>query len=215
MLDEGSSKQELTSFDRINSLLINGDTDRIMQVCFENYLNTKIFDLTASSTSVEGSRFVQQAHFLNLYDQLSMRIGRDQKYELMAYLNYPILAFHKLFASPRKLMLQFPRSEFTAKTNKLTCENIVETIRMNMNSANKTASWNLRGKDCMVVEVLPFISRTISPDLKHSCVQNTKSQEFTDLIRVVEILASFGFKLIMIRNINGELVYKLDPYFIF
>ena len=58
--------------------------------CFENYLLAKTIEVSGSTAKIE-SRFVQQGHSLNMYDQLGVRIFRDQQFELTQYLAYSLV----------------------------------------------------------------------------------------------------------------------------
>jgi hypothetical protein len=170
----------------------------LILACFENYLSTKVFGLNPSKAAAEDSRFAQQGHFLHMYDQLSTRIKIDQRFELMKYLNYPLISFNRLFSSPQKFKLEFPKSDLNFKNSKRSKENIIDSIKMNMISTIKS-KWPSHSS--FILELLPFLSVILSPDLKPGNVQIANSPQFIQLVRIVEILSSFGFKLVMNKSL--------------
>jgi chromosome transmission fidelity protein 18 len=208
---ESKSSNESAYIIRLSTLLqANGDHDKIMQACYENYLSTKVFDLSASRSTSE-TRFVQQGHYLNMYDQLNIRINRDQQFELMQYISYPIIAFHRYFACAKKLDIEFPKADYQFRVAKQLNENIAESIWMNMIPTNKMI-WQAR--KVMITELLPFLVFIIAPDLKPLNIQVMKFDEMIILMKIVDVLSAFGFKLVQERRPSGGFTYKLDPYLV-
>lgn len=127
----------------------------------------------------------------------------------MAYMAYPIIAFHPLFSSPKKFQLEFPKADYQYRQQKQSCENISDSIRLGMCTANK-ASWASRHK--FILELAPYLAIIIAPDLRPVNVQVMKPNEVAVLMRIVRVLSSFGFKLVQERRITGGFTYRLDPY---
>ena len=74
--------------------------------CYETYLRTKIFD----TVSAVGKTKIEKAcEWLGFWDQLDAGMWKKGHHELGAYLPYPIVSFHGLFASARRVEIEFPR----------------------------------------------------------------------------------------------------------
>lgn len=77
----------------------------------ENYLSCKITDVGA--TGQIKSKLDQVSDWLDFYMKLDQCLNANQHYECMAYMGYPLLKFHHLFASPNKrFRIEYPRASY-------------------------------------------------------------------------------------------------------
>lgn len=115
--------------DKLYSIITgNGDYDKIMQGCFENYLLTKNPDTFGIRTNPNNpssfdnnSKIEQALEWISYYDILNSRIGRGNgnEWQLYSYLPFVFIQFHRLFSSVKRLKVEYPRSDYEELTKKI------------------------------------------------------------------------------------------------
>lgn len=140
----------------------NGDYDHIVNACFENYLNVKLFDVSGKDSKVE-SRFVQQGNQLAFYDAIQSMIKREQGWSLQGYLVYPIASFHRLFSTSHSIKLEFPRTAYQVDNVAKQITGLAKSFWAGM-LPKMQYLWFNRGQNIM--ELAPYLLYIISPDFK-------------------------------------------------
>ena len=195
---------------RINNLIQgSGQHDKILQGCFENYLNSKAIDVSGPSNTE--SLFVQQGNFLHFYDQLQKQVYQNQAFQLMQYLAYPIVQFHALFATSKKMVLEFPRADYKSRTTQKQVGTVCDATRANMQGSNQVAWFS---RSLYITELCPFLIQIIAPELRPVNVQMMKPGEIDVFMRLVEVMHGFGLKLVQEKVSSGGFLFRVEPYLI-
>ncbi|KAJ3324782.1 hypothetical protein HDV06_006090 [Boothiomyces sp. JEL0866] len=193
---------------RLKALIdANGDPDKLLHVCFENYFKIKHFEVTGKNTNLE-SRYVQQASFLHFYDSLQKRIWKDQRYELHEYLAYPIINFYRLFATPVQLNLDFPNNSYHCEVNRKQTAGIEQSLYAGMTPHIK-CFWS--NHTLNIIELAPYLMNIISPNFKPANIQVLKPPEKLMLERIIKVCIDFGIRLAKQNLENGTVGYSTDP----
>lgn len=156
----------------------SGDIDRIVTEIFSEYPSQPWNDdniLSKPDSAYE---------WLHFHDTCSTRVFTEQAFELSPYLSQPILACHHLFASPARhyfgqerekkkwgeeeveeepLPFTGPRADYQAheaeKSNRA-------TILALQASLNATLLRSFRSPESIAEELLPYLIRMLTPDIK-------------------------------------------------
>ncbi|KAB8301370.1 hypothetical protein EYC80_003246 [Monilinia laxa] len=206
--------------DRLGSMIeTSGDTDRIMTDIFGEYPNQPFNDdsiLSKPDAAYE---------WLHFHDSCSSRVFSGQEWELSGYLTQPILAWHHLFASPARhyfrsenqpnkkwgkndedaepeaepLPFTGPRADFSAfemeKLNRSTIQGLQAQL-----DAKLLRSF--RSCEDIAMDLLPYVVRMISPDVKPIIVGGSgemkgvasvrKETEKRMVKRAVDVMSEIG-----------------------
>ncbi|KAF7872345.1 hypothetical protein EAF04_003268 [Stromatinia cepivora] len=235
--------------ERLGSMIeTSGDTDRIMTDIFGEYPNQPFNDdsiLSKPDAAYE---------WLHFHDSCSSRVFSGQEWELAGYLTQPILAWHHLFASPARhyfrsdnqpnkkwnkndedaepqtepLPFTGPRADFSAyemeKLNRSTIQGLQAQL-----DAKLLRSF--RSCEDIAMDLLPYVVRMISPDVKPIIVGGSgetkgvasvrKDTEKRMVKRAVDIMSEIGVVYERGRlegNDTGagkwgasEWVYRMEP----
>lgn len=73
--------------------------------CFENYLGAR-----QNNDCWPG--IIEANDWLFMYDLLDGRLRSERDYELLAYIPYTFVPWHKIFASIAPITLAFPKSDY-------------------------------------------------------------------------------------------------------
>ncbi|KAI8897351.1 hypothetical protein BC833DRAFT_649635 [Globomyces pollinis-pini] len=193
--------------DRISKLIYaNGDHEKLMEVCFENYLNRNLFEVTGKSLKNE-SRYVQQGAFLQFHDTISKKIQESQQYELTSYLIYPIINFHRLFASPKQISLVYPKMVYQHDAGRKHIKNLSQMFWSGMKTSSQIF-W--KSQSNIIMELAPMLQYILSPKFKPVNVQLLKPHERIVANRILENLQAFGLNLVKENN-DTIINYHLDP----
>lgn len=130
--------------------------------CFENYLNSKLFDVTSKDSNVE-SRFVQQGSHIIFFDSLQKRISSEQAFELQAYSAFPIVNFYRLFASTRPVTVDFPMTVFQVDSATKQIKSLLANFWAGFNPYLQSVWFN---KNNIITELAPLLMYIISPSFK-------------------------------------------------
>lgn len=140
-----------------NSVMSNGEIDRIMQGCFESYPLMRFHD-------VAFQKFCQISEWLEFYDILDDRANFKHEYELYKYLPYPVVNFHRFFAgsTSQEHTVSYPRVEYETFATKKSYENLIAVFLAGIHSSKR----RYLNKDMVANEIVPLLMHIISPELK-------------------------------------------------
>lgn len=166
-----------------------GDIDRIITDIFAEYPNQPFNDdniLSKPDAAYE---------WLHFHDTCSSRVFSSQEFELAPYLSQPILACHHLFSSPARhyfsgqnegkkwgeeeeveepLPFSGPRADYAAheavKFNR-------DTILTVQSSLNATLLRSFRSPEDIATDLLPYLVRMLTPEIKPIVVGGSGDQK--------------------------------------
>ncbi|KAK4052058.1 Chromosome transmission fidelity protein 18 [Microbotryomycetes sp. JL201] len=184
----------------VRDVQTSGEYDKISQGCFENYLGAKT--MTDTWPKID-----EALDWMFLYDRLDGKLRADRDYELLAYVPYTFVPWHKLFSSYSSEPLAFPTSDYEAYLKRTAHQEIAQVFTTGMPHGLK----NLFTATNVCAELLPYLNRIISPDLKPVNNQLIKSEERTVLNRLVSTLLSTQVSFVQEKDEDGQIVYKLEP----
>lgn len=176
--------------DRLREMVdTSGDIDRIVTDIFSEYPNQPFNDdniLSKPDAAYE---------WLHFHDTCSSRVFSNQDFELAPYLSQPILACHHLFSSPARhyfggqnegkkwgeeeeveepLPFSGPRADYAAhealKFNK-------DTILTVQNGLNATLLRSFRSPEDIATDLLPYLVRMLTPEIKPIVVGGSGDQK--------------------------------------
>jgi chromosome transmission fidelity protein 18 len=176
--------------DRLREMVdTSGDIDRIITDIFSEYPNQPFNDdsiLSKPDAAYE---------WLHFHDTCSSRVFTNQDFELAPYLSQPVLACHHLFSSPARhyfggqnegkkwgeeeeaedpLPFSGPRADYAAhealKFNR-------DTILTLQSSLNATLLRNFRSPEDIATDLLPYLVRMLTPEIKPIVVGGSGDQK--------------------------------------
>ncbi|KAI9103113.1 hypothetical protein DFS34DRAFT_691661 [Phlyctochytrium arcticum] len=191
----------------------NGEYEKIMQGCFENYLRTKIFDTVSSGPSLSTSHTpttkVEQAlDWLAFYDRVEHKYGGSNEGGAGGYGTYAIISFYRLFASSNKVYLEWPRAEVMANLERQANHNLVTNLLIGMPPVTRQ---QYRDVHTCMIELISYLLRIISPELRAVNIHLLKPAEKESLARVVEVMVGLGVRFHQEKGEDGRYRFVLDP----
>lgn len=225
--------------DKLRAMIdTSGEVDRIMTEIFSEYPNQPFND--DSILSKPDSAY----EWLAFHDRCSNRVYTQQEFELAPYLSQPILACHHLFASPARhnfgnayetkkwgqeeeeepLPFTGPRADYSAfeaeKANR-------STIVALQASLNPTLQRSFRSPEDIATDLLPYLVRMLTPEVKPIIVGGSGDQkgiasvrnegEKAMVKRAVDVMSSVGV-LFERGKLEGDFgtratqwVYRMEP----
>lgn len=226
--------------DRLREMVdTSGDIDRIITDIFSEYPNQPFNDdniFSKPNTAYE---------WLHFHDTCSSRVFAGQEFELAPYLSQPVLACHHLFASPARhyfgsanegkkwgeeeeseepLPFSGPRADYAAhealKLNR-------DTILTLQSSLNATLLRSFRSPEDIATDLLPYLIRMLTPEIKPIIVGGSgdqkgiasvrKESEKAMVKRAVDIMGEVGviFERGKLESDPGnratQWVYRMEP----
>lgn len=229
--------------DRLREMVdTSGEVDKIITDIFTDYPNQPFNDdniLSKPDAAYE---------WLAFHDKCSSRVFTHQDFELAPYLCQPVLACHHLFASPARhhfnqsngegkkwgqneeeeepLPFSGPRADFSAheaeKENKA-------TILALQSSLNSTLLRSFRSPESIAVDLIPYLVRMLTPEVKPIIVGGSGEQrgiasvrkegEKAMVKRAVDIMGTVGviFERGKLEGDGGgnvraaQWVYRMEP----
>ncbi|RUP44404.1 hypothetical protein BC936DRAFT_149509 [Jimgerdemannia flammicorona] len=180
----------------------NGDFDKLVQGCFENYPKMKFHDVACD-------KLVQLGDWLHFYDQINHRANSMHEHGLYSYMPYPLVNFHRFFAGAahQPHPIEYPNLDTENFMKEKTNEALIITLLSNMNPRGRRSFDNRS----MSSELISLLLRIISPDLRPVNRQLIKPAERTILTRQVDIMIAFGLTYKQEKTDDGQFVYHLDP----
>ncbi|KAH6629383.1 hypothetical protein C7974DRAFT_359114 [Boeremia exigua] len=224
------------AMDRLREMIdTSGDCDRIVTDCFTAYPEKPFQDDTLLSKPTAAYEW------LHFHDALSSAVHSSQEWELFPYLSQSVLAFHNLFASPRReasnptadadaqsLPFSGPGANFAAAEQ-------LKASRAQLMGLQSSLSLPLtrlfRSPEEMAKELIPYTLRMLSPDVKPVIVNTgpagsksnataavRKSSEKALVKKAVEAMAATGVRFERSRvetedpmNRSGGFVFRMEP----
>jgi chromosome transmission fidelity protein 18 len=229
--------------DRLREMVdTSGDIDRIVTDIFSVYPAQQFNDDTILSKPDAAYEW------LHFHDICSSRVYSDQYWELMPYLSQTVLACHHLFASParhytpnfeqkkwngedaeieaeKEVPFSGPRADYDAKEAEKSCRAMVLEIQ---SSLNATLLRSFRSAGDIATDLLPYLVRMLTPDVKPIIVGGSGDQrgiasvrkegEREMVKRAINVMSGVGIKLERGKlegdfgNRGSQWVYRMEPY---
>ncbi|ORY53762.1 P-loop containing nucleoside triphosphate hydrolase protein [Rhizoclosmatium globosum] len=188
----------------------NGEVDKILQGCYENYLKMRVVDTVASTsdTTRSATKIEQALDWLVFHDRIDKFLIVDKDFELFKYQPFTIVNFYRLFAGISKPTIEFPRADYDNFVTRRMNENIVSMF-MNTLSLSERVTWGNRAR--VLQELVTPLLQIISPDFRAVNVNLLKSNERIVLDRLVDVMVSFGLKFVQEKGEDGHYMFKLFP----
>ncbi|WAQ96380.1 CTF18-like protein [Mya arenaria] len=189
-------------FSNILSLVIGaGETDKLTQGLFENYLECKFKDPYMDGVSMA-------TDWLCFSDEVNQYIQHKQDYRLMPYLSYLALTFHFLFASNSPPKIQYPHSMVDCNQRRLKSENLVSSMLVDMlPSVRKFLNLHTVTED-----ILPPLMDVIQPMFRPVNTQLYSAREKEELRQLVNVMISYNMTYIQEKTPDGQYNYALEPH---
>lgn len=224
--------------DRLREMVdTSGETDRIVTDIFSTYLTQPFNDDTVLSKPDAAYEW------LHFHDACSSRVYSDQDWELMPYLSQPVLACHDLFASParhythnfeqkkwgadgeneeeKELPFSGPRADYDAREAEKAHR---ATILELQGSLNATLLRSFRSPEDIATDLLPYLVRMLTPEVKPIIVGGSGDQRGIasvrkegerDMVkRAVDVMSAINvtFERGRIEGDRGtQWVYRMEP----
>ncbi|KAF2127529.1 chromosome transmission fidelity protein 18 [Dothidotthia symphoricarpi CBS 119687] len=212
----------------------SGDCDRIISDCFTAYPEKPFQDDTLLSKPNSAYEW------LHFHDTLSTAVHGSQEWELAPYLSQSILAFHDLFASPRQAssVPTDPDAQISAFSGPGANFAAVEQLKSTraglmglQSSLSIPLTRSFRSPEEMSQELIPYVLRMLSPDVKPVIVNTgpsgsksfatasvRKASEKALVKKAVEAMAATGVRFERSRveiddvaNRSGGFVWRMEP----
>ncbi|KAI8840622.1 hypothetical protein BJ741DRAFT_661907 [Chytriomyces cf. hyalinus JEL632] len=217
--DGGKDKDANRYIHRLLSLIAaSGETGKILEGCFENYLRMNIVDAwdggaaTATpsdpSTKKKGGKIEQALDWLCFHDKIERFIVKDRDFELFKYQPFVVVNFHRLFAAVGRPQIEFPRGEYESFVKKRVNDNIVSSFVKGL-SPCEYGTWSSKRRVTLEL-VSPFLA-VLAPDFRAVNINLLKPDEAKVLSRLVEVMVSFGIKYVQEKGEDGHYLFKLLP----
>ena len=182
--------------------------------------------------------------WLHFHDTCQSRLYSSQEWELAPYLSLPVLACHHLFASPKRqyveavrhkpwenateddasppLPFSGPRADFQAREAEKLNRSQLQALQSQL---SPTLMRSFRGPEDVATDLLPYLMRLVSPDVKPVVVggsQGTtasvrKESERNMVQRASHVLAEMGINLVKGKiesetaGHGAQFVYRMEP----
>ncbi|KAG0275592.1 hypothetical protein BGZ95_008609 [Linnemannia exigua] len=178
----------------------NGDYDKLMQGCFENY-PTMIFH------DVAMSKVVEMTEWLAFYDQLNYKVSANFEYEVGGYMAYALASFHRFFAGSVRQKIEYPRKDYESFVAHKANESILQGMALNLPAKIQR---HFRKSNFATELLSPFL-RILSPFLRPVNKQLIKPEEREVLMRLVDIMIHFQLTFVQEKTEDGQFLYRLEP----
>ncbi|KAJ4364540.1 Chromosome transmission fidelity protein 18 [Neocucurbitaria cava] len=213
----------------------SGDCDRIVTDCFTAYPEKPFQDDTLLSKPTSAYEW------LHFHDTLNSAVHGSQEWELAPYLSNSVLAFHNLFASPARSSSS-PNADpdaqstpFSGPGANFAAAEQFKASRSQLMALQTSLSLPLtrmfRSPEEMAMELIPYVLRMLSPDVKPVLVNTgpsgsksfatasvRKASEKELVKKAVEAMAATGVRFEKSRievedvaNRNAGFVWRMEP----
>ncbi|KAF9962640.1 hypothetical protein BGZ72_000060 [Mortierella alpina] len=199
---EGLVKDDSNTYvSRMVSLIhTNGEYDKLVQGCFENYPSMVFHDVAMS-------KVVECGDWLAFYDQLNARVSSNFEYEVGGYIAYALVNFHRFFAGSVRQKIEYPRKDYESFVAHKANESILQGMTLNL---PPKAQRHFR-KNNFATELLSPFLRILSPHLRPVNKQLIKPEERAVLTRLVDIMIQFQLTFVQEKTEDGQFLYRLEP----
>ncbi|KAF9191281.1 hypothetical protein BGZ50_009496 [Haplosporangium sp. Z 11] len=178
----------------------NGDYEKLMQGCFENYPSMVFHDVAMS-------KVVECGDWLAFYDQLNTKVSTNFEYEVGGYIAYTIVNFHRFFAGSVRQKIEYPRKDYESFVSHKANESILQGMTLNL-PAKVQRHFQ---KNNFATELLSPLLRIISPYLRPVNKQLIKPEERMVLMRLIDIMIHFQLTFVQEKTEDGQFLYRLEP----
>ncbi|KAG0199946.1 hypothetical protein BGX28_006874 [Mortierella sp. GBA30] len=178
----------------------NGDYDKLVQGCFENYPSMIFHDVAMS-------KVVECGEWLAFYDQLNTKVSSNFEYEVGGYIAYALVNFHRFFAGSVRQKIEYPRKDYEAFVAHKANEGILQGMALNLPAKVQR---HFR-KNNFATELLSPFLRILSPFLRPVNKQLIKPEERAVLQRLVDIMIHFQLTFVQEKTEDGQFLYRLEP----
>ncbi|KAF9938682.1 hypothetical protein BGZ67_010582 [Mortierella alpina] len=199
---EGLVKDDSNTYvSRMVSLIhTNGEYDKLVQGCFENYPSMVFHDVAMS-------KVVECGDWLAFYDQLNARVSTNFEYEVGGYIAYALVNFHRFFAGSVRQKIEYPRKDYESFVAHKANESILQGMTLNL-PPNTQRYFR---KNNFATELLSPFLRILSPHMRPVNKQLIKPEERAVLKRLVDIMIQFQLTFVQEKTEDGQFLYRLEP----
>ncbi|KAG0282220.1 hypothetical protein BGZ96_000726 [Linnemannia gamsii] len=184
----------------VSIIQTNGDYDKLVQGCFENY-PTMIFH------DVAMSKVVENTEWLAFYDQLNYKVSANFEYEVGGYMAYALASFHRFFAGSVRQKIEYPRKDYESFVAHKANESILQGMALNLPVKIQR---HFRKSNFATELLSPFL-RILSPFLRPVNKQLIKADEREVLKRLVDVMIHFQLTFVQEKTEDGQFLYRLEP----
>ncbi|KAG0219745.1 hypothetical protein BGX33_001062 [Mortierella sp. NVP41] len=184
----------------VSVIQTNGDYDKLMQGCFENYPTMVFHDVAMS-------KVVEMTDWVAFYDQLNYKVSSNFEYEVGGYMAYALASFHRFFAGSVRQKIEYPRKDYEAFVAHKANESILQGMALNLPAKIQR---HFR-KNNFAAELLSPFLRILSPFLRPVNKQLIKPEERLVLKRLVDIMIHFQLTFVQEKTEDGQFLYRLEP----
>ncbi|KAA1103243.1 hypothetical protein PGT21_010911 [Puccinia graminis f. sp. tritici] len=197
--DSSGSKNSYLN-DLVRDISACGQNDRIIQGCFESYLGMK------QPTDL-WQTYDRLHEWLDFHDRLETKIWKEQEYQLSGYVPYSIAIWRELMGNVTNKAPDYPKIDYEHFLKRSINEETLSSFNSHLPPIVK-ASFKSQEVVC---ELLPFLIRILSVDLRPVNSKLIKKEEKDVLARLVSIMIELGLKFVQDKSEDGQLSYTLEP----
>ncbi|KAJ2852524.1 Chromosome transmission fidelity protein 18 [Coemansia brasiliensis] len=182
-----------------------GETDRLMQGCFENYLRMDFRDLTHTRVTKLCT------DWLEFDDSIDAACRRNPALldTIGDYRHYALLAIHRTCSTPLGLSraeFAYPHSEFDA----FQARTAAQAVLLSLARAPRCLR-SLTTASHVAQHLLHPLLLILSPQLITSNRHLLRGAEEDRLLRLVHIMDAWRLSLVQERDMTGQLIFRLEP----
>ncbi|KAI8906203.1 hypothetical protein DFJ77DRAFT_477944 [Powellomyces hirtus] len=208
---------------RLHTLIAgNGEYDKIIQGCHENYLRAKIFDTASlpkpgekcavsvipSDVYKPRTKIDQACDWLAFFDTVHHTATVKHGHEVGAYMAYAAVSFHRLFASAARVRLEYPRQDAALFVGKQATRNVLVTV---LHGLPPHARRTYTDPEKIMVHLVSHLVSILSPELRPVNARLAKQAESATLTRLVDVMTYLGIRYRQDKGEDGVYHFYLDP----
>ncbi|KAJ2449118.1 Chromosome transmission fidelity protein 18 [Coemansia sp. RSA 2336] len=182
-----------------------GETDRLMQGCFENYLRMDFRDLTHTKVSKLCTDWLEFDDFVDA----ACRRNPVLLDTIGSYRHYALLAIHRTCSTPLGLSraeFAYPHSEFDAFQARTAAQAVLQSL-----ARSPRCLRSLTTASHVAQHLLHPLLLILSPQLTISNRHLLRGAEEDRLLRLVEVMDAWSLSLVQERDSTGQLIFRLEP----
>ncbi|PIA16253.1 P-loop containing nucleoside triphosphate hydrolase protein [Coemansia reversa NRRL 1564] len=191
----------------VNAAQTSGDSERLMQGCFENYLRSGFRDLTHTRLA----RLC--GDWLVFHDQIDAATRRNPATvaALANYQAFAIVAVHRTCSTPFGLSrdaFEYPQADSALVQGRQAATVALQALIGGAKCVRTRAGLTVSSA---AVELADYMTRILAPRLTTANRHLLKEPESTRLQRLVEVMSAWGLTFVQNRDADGRPAYCLDP----
>ena len=184
----------------LNLVQSAGETEKVLQGLFDNYLLAKIKDSRMVALNLAES-------WLITHDLINTKIQHTQNYVMMPYLYFTPVTFHMIFAMNHPPRIKYPNSEYDNYTKTTSNDQL---LRLAMNDIHlKVRKWLT--VPLLLTDVIPPLLEIIRPQLRPVNSQLYSAKEKAQIKTLIDNMLSFSLTYQQEKNDEGQYRYDLEP----